>query len=150
MGISSTEISDVIKARLKDFEAELVAADTGRVITAGDGIAQVYGLRNAMAGELLEFPGEVYGMALNLEEDRVRAVIMGPFEHIREGDLVRTTGRIVEVPVGEALIGRVVNALGEPIDGKGPIKAAGTRPIERIAPGVSTRQRVDTPVQTGI
>ena len=150
MGISSTEISDVIKARLKDFEAELVAADTGRVITAGDGIAQVYGLRNAMAGELLEFPGEVYGMALNLEEDRVRAVIMGPFEHIREGDLVRTTGRIVEVPVGEALIGRVVNALGEPIDGKGPIKAAGTRPIERIAPGVITRQRVDTPVQTGI
>ncbi|MGH7902715.1 MAG: F0F1 ATP synthase subunit alpha, partial [Candidatus Dormibacteraceae bacterium] len=150
MGISSKEISDVIKARLRDFDAELVAADTGRVISIGDGIAQVYGLQRAMAGELLEFPGEVYGMALNLEEDRVRVVVMGPYEHIQEGAEVKTTGRIVEVPVGDALIGRIVNALGEPIDGKGPIKGGETRPIESPAPGVITRKRVDTPVQTGI
>jgi F-type H+-transporting ATPase subunit alpha len=150
LSIRTEEIADVIKQRLKDFNAELVAADVGRVITIGDGIAQVYGLQGAMAGELLEFPGDVYGMALNLEQDQVRAVIMGPYEHIQEGDQVRTTGRIVEVPVGPELVGRVVNALGQPLDGKGPIKTKQTSPVEKIAPGVITRARVDTPVQTGI
>jgi len=150
MGISTKEISDVIKQRLRDFEAEMVTADVGRIVTVGDGIAQIYGLAGAMAGELIEFPGDVYGMALNLEADQVRAVIMGPYEHLQEGDEVRTTGRIVEVPVGPELIGRVVNPLGQPLDGKGPIKTKKTMPIERIAPGVITRQRVDTPVQTGI
>ncbi|HEX6348877.1 MAG TPA: F0F1 ATP synthase subunit alpha [Candidatus Dormibacteraeota bacterium] len=150
MGISGTEIGEVIRKRLEDFDAEIVSADVGKVITVGDGIAQIYGLQGAMAGELLEFPGDVYGMALNLEEDMVRAVIMGPYEHIQEGDEVRTTGRIVEVPVGKQLVGRVVNALGQPIDGKGAIKTEKTSPVEVIAPGVITRQPVDTPVQTGI
>src|SRR5438270_2394174 len=150
MSISAQEISQVLKQRLKDFNAELVSADVGRVITIGDGIAQVYGLQGAMAGELLEFPGDTYGMTLNLEQDLVRAVIMGPFEHIQEGDQVRTTGRIVEVPVGPQLIGRVVNSLGQPLDGKGAIRTEQTRPVEKVAPGVITRQRVDTPVQTGI
>ena len=150
MGISSREISDVIKQRLKDFDAELVSADVGRVITVGDGIAQIYGLRSAMAGELLEFPGDVYGLALNLEEDQVRAVILGPFEHITEGSEVRTTGKVIEVPVGPELIGRVVNPLGLPLDGKGAIKTTRLSPIERVAPGVVARSRVDQPVQTGI
>ena len=150
MASSTTEIGEVIKRRLENFEAELVSADVGKVVTVGDGIAQIYGLQGAMAGELLEFPGDVYGMALNLEEDAVRAVIMGPYEHIQEGAEVRTTGRIVEVPVGPELIGRVVNPLGQPLDGKGPINAKETSPVEKIAPGVITRQRVDTPVQTGI
>ncbi len=150
MGISTKEISDVIKARLKDFDATLVATDVGRIVATGDGIAQIYGLQNAMAGELLEFPHETYGLALNLEEDQVRAVILGEFGHLHEGDEVRTTGRLLEVPVGEALIGRVVNPLGQPIDGKGPVKTTKTMPLERIAPGVITRQRVDSPVQTGI
>ena len=150
MGISTKEISEVIKARLKDFDASLVASDVGRIVATGDGIAQVYGLQNAMAGELLEFPRETYGLALNLEEDQVRAVILGEFGHLHEGDEVRTTGRLLEVPVGEELIGRVVNPLGVPIDGKGPIKTTKTLPLEKIAPGVITRQRVDSPVQTGI
>ncbi|MDR0359138.1 MAG: F0F1 ATP synthase subunit alpha, partial [bacterium] len=144
------QISEVIKERLKDFDAQTVTADMGRVISVGDGIAQIYGLQGAMASELLEFPGDVYGMALNLEEDRVRAVIMGDYEHIQEGDEVRTTGRIVEVPVGPELLGRVVNALGQPVDGKGPINAKETSAVEKIAPGVITRQGVDTPVQTGV
>jgi len=150
VGISTKEISEVIKARLKDFDASLVATDVGRIVATGDGIAQVYGLQNAMAGELLEFPRETYGLALNLEEDQVRAVILGEFGHLHEGDEVRTTGRLLEVPVGEELIGRVVNPLGVPIDGKGPIKTTKTLPLEKIAPGVITRQRVDSPVQTGI
>jgi len=150
VGISTKEISEVIKARLKDFDATLVATDVGRIVATGDGIAQIYGLQNAMAGELLEFPHETYGLALNLEEDQVRAVILGEFGHLHEGDEVRTTGRLLEVPVGEALIGRVVNPLGQPIDGKGPVKTTKTMPLERIAPGVITRQRVDSPVQTGI
>ncbi|HEX9475476.1 MAG TPA: F0F1 ATP synthase subunit alpha [Candidatus Dormibacteraeota bacterium] len=150
MGISTKEISEVIKARLKDFDASLVATDVGRIVATGDGIAQIYGLQNAMAGELLEFPKETYGLALNLEEDQVRAVILGEFGHLHEGDEVRTTGRLLEVPVGEALIGRVVNPLGVPIDGKGPVKTTKTMPLEKIAPGVITRQRVDSPVQTGI
>ncbi|HZU15460.1 MAG TPA: F0F1 ATP synthase subunit alpha [Candidatus Dormibacteraeota bacterium] len=150
MAISSREISEVIKQRLKDFDAEMVTASVGRVVSVGDGIAQIYGLADAMAGELLQFPGDVYGLALNLEEDQVRAVVMGPYEHIQEGDEVRTTGRIVEVPVGPELLGRTVNALGEPIDGKGPINATRTSPVEKIAPGVITRQSVNQPVQTGI
>jgi F-type H+-transporting ATPase subunit alpha len=150
VGISTKEISEVIKARLKDFDASLVATDVGRIVATGDGIAQVYGLQNAMAGELLEFPRETYGLALNLEEDQVRAVILGEFGHLHEGDEVRTTGRLLEVPVGEELLGRMVNPLGVPIDGKGPIKTTKTLPLEKIAPGVITRQRVDSPVQTGI
>ncbi|HEX6488400.1 MAG TPA: F0F1 ATP synthase subunit alpha [Candidatus Dormibacteraeota bacterium] len=150
MGIDVNEITEVIKQRLRDFDGQVVSADVGRVISVGDGIAQIYGLQGAMAGELLEFPGDVYGMALNLEEDQVRAVIMGPFEHINEGSEVRTTGRVVEVPVGPELVGRVVNALGQPIDGKGEIKAKQTSPVEKIAPGVITRERVNQPVQTGI
>jgi F-type H+-transporting ATPase subunit alpha len=150
LAISSNEISEVIKQRLKDFDAEMVSADVGRVITVGDGIAQIYGLTGAMAGELVQFPGDTYGLALNLEEDQVRAVVMGAYEHIQEGDEVRTTGRIVQVPVGSELLGRTVNALGEPIDGQGAIHAAQTAPIEIVAPGVITRQRVNEPVQTGI
>ncbi|MDQ6898760.1 MAG: F0F1 ATP synthase subunit alpha [Candidatus Dormibacteraeota bacterium] len=150
MAISSSEISEVIKQRLQDFDAEMVSADVGRVISVGDGIAQIYGLTGAMAGELLQFPGDVFGLALNLEEDQVRAVILGAFEHIQEGDEVRTTGRIVEVPVGPQLLGRTVDALGQPIDGKGPLESSETLPIETIAPGVVTRQRVSEPVQTGI
>jgi F-type H+-transporting ATPase subunit alpha len=146
----SDEISEVIKERLRDFDAQMVSADTGRVVTIGDGIAQIFGLTGVMAGELIEFPGEVFGLALNLEEDQVRAVIMGPYEHIQEGDEVRTTGRIVEVPVGPELLGRTVNALGQPLDGGPPIDTKETRPIEVIAPGVITRQRVHEPVQTGI
>ena len=117
MSIGSQDITDVIKSRLKDFKSELVTSEVGRVISVGDGIAQIYGLRGAMAGELLQFPGDVYGMALNLEVDQVRAVVMGPYEHLKEGDLVKTTGRIVEVPVGPELLGRVVSPLGEPLDG---------------------------------
>jgi F-type H+-transporting ATPase subunit alpha len=150
VGISTKEISEVIKERLKDFDASLVATDVGRIVATGDGIAQIYGLQNAMAGELLEFPKETFGLALNLEEDQVRAVILGEFGHLHEGDEVHTTGRLLEVPVGEELIGRVVNPLGIPIDGKGPIKTSRTMPVEKIAPGVITRKRVDSPVQTGI
>ena len=150
MPIDPKEISDVIKQRLKDFDASLVSTDVGRIVATSDGIAQIYGLQNAMAGELLEFPHETYGLALNLEEDQVRAVILGDYGHLHEGDEVRTTGRLLEVPVGEALIGRVVNPLGMPLDGKGPVKTTKTMPVERIAPGVITRKRVDSPVQTGI
>ena len=150
MGISTKEISEVIKERLKDFDAGIVSADVGRIVATSDGIAQIYGLQNAMSGELLEFPHETYGLALNLEEDQVRAVILGDYGHLHEGDEVRTTGRLLEVPVGEALIGRVVNPLGQPLDGKGPVKTTKTLPIEKIAPGVITRKRVDSPVQTGI
>ena len=150
MGISTKEISEVIKERLKDFDASLVSADVGRIVAVGDGIARIYGLQNAMAGELLEFPHETYGLALNLEEDQVRSVILGEFGHLHEGDEVRTTGRLLEVPVGDELLGRIVNPLGVPIDDKGPIKTTKTLPVEKIAPGVITRKRVDSPVQTGI
>ncbi|HKB19079.1 MAG TPA: F0F1 ATP synthase subunit alpha, partial [Candidatus Dormibacteraeota bacterium] len=150
MSISTKEISDVIKERLKDFDASLVSADVGRIVAVGDGIAQIYGLQNAMAGELLEFPHETYGLALNLEEDQVRSVILGEFGHLHEGDEVRTTGRLLEVPVGDELLGRIVSPLGMPLDDKGPIKTKKTLPVEKIAPGVITRKRVDSPVQTGI
>jgi F-type H+-transporting ATPase subunit alpha len=150
LAISSDEISEVIKQRLRDFDAETVSADVGRVISVGDGIVQVFGLSGVQAGELVQFPGDVQGLALNLEEDQVRAVVLGPYEHIKEGDEVRTTGSIVEVPVGPELLGRTVSPLGEPLDGLGPIGARQHAPIEVIAPGVITRKRVDEPVQTGI
>lgn len=144
------EISSLIKQQIEKYEAQVEVSDVGRVIQVGDGIARVYGLYETMASELLEFPGGVYGMALNLEEDNIGCVILGPYTHIREGDPVKRTGRIVSVPVGEALIGRAVNPLGQPLDGKGPIKAEKYRPIERIAPGVITRRSVHEPLQTGI
>ncbi len=150
MGLKSDEIASLIKQRIKDFDIPILTADVGIVTQVGDGIAQVYGLKGAQALELLEFKGGVKGVAFNLEEDSVGAIILGPYEEIGEGDEVRTTGKIVQVPVGEALVGRVVNALGEPIDGKGPIPTKEFSPLEKVAPGVVARQPVDTPVQTGI
>ena len=150
MSIKSDEISRLIKQRIKDFDVPILAADVGIVTEVGDGIAQIYGLQKAQALELLEFKGGVSGMALNLEEDSVGAVILGAYEGIKEGDQVRTTGKIMQVPVGDALVGRVVNALGEPIDGKGPIETKEFAPVEKVAPGVVTRQPVDTPLETGI
>ena len=150
MGIKSDEISSLIKQRIKDFDVPILSADVGIVTDVGDGIAHVYGLQNAQALELLEFKGGVPGVAFNLEEDSVGAIILGPYEEIREGDEVRTTGKIIQVPVGKALVGRVVNPLGEPIDGKGPIETKEFSPVEKVAPGVITRQPVDTPLQTGI
>ncbi len=144
------EISSVIKDQIKRYASELEVSDVGTVIQVADGIARVHGLENAMQGELLEFPGEVYGMVLNLEEDNVGAVLLGSQKNINEGDTVKTTGRVVEVPVGDVMLGRVVNALGQPIDGKGPIQTEKYRKIERVASGVITRKGVDTPLQTGI
>ena len=144
------EISSVIKEQIKNYTTKLETSDVGTVIQVADGIARIHGLENAMQGELLEFPGEVYGMVMNLEEDNVGAVLLGDQKNISEGDTVKTTGRVIEVPVGDALTGRVVNALGQPIDGKGPIETSKSRPIERVAHGVIDRQPVDTPVQTGI
>ena len=150
MNLKPEEISSVIKEQIKRYAAELEVADVGTVIQVADGIARIHGLGNAMQGELLEFPGEIYGMVLNLEEDNVGAVLLGDNKSINEGDTVKTTGRVVEVPVGDAMIGRVVNALGQPIDGKGPIKTEKYRKIERVASGVISRKSVDTPLQTGI
>jgi F-type H+-transporting ATPase subunit alpha len=148
--IKAAEISEIIKRQLAGYEADVDLQEVGRVIEAGDGIARVYGLEKAMAGELLQFPGDVVGMVLNLEEDNVGAVLLGDFTNIREGDVVKRTNRIAQVPVGEALIGRVVNALGQPVDGKGPINAKDFRPIERYAPGVVDRRSVKEPLQTGL
>ncbi len=150
MNLRPEEISSVIKDQIKRYASSLEVSDVGTVIQVADGIARVHGLENAMQGELLEFPGEVYGMVLNLEEDNVGAVLLGSQKNINEGDTVKTTGRVVEVPVGDAMIGRVVNALGQPIDGKGPIQTDKFRQIERVASGVITRKSVDTPLQTGI
>ncbi len=150
MNLRPEEISSVIKEQIGKYSARLEVADVGTVIQVADGIARIHGLENAMQGELLEFPGEVYGMVLNLEEDNVGAVLLGDSSPISEGDLVKTTGRVVEVPVGDALTGRVVNALGQPIDGKGPIETDKYRRIERVAHGVIERKSVDTPLQTGI
>ena len=144
------EISSVIKEQIKNYTAKLETTDVGTVIQVADGIARIHGLENAMQGELLEFPGEVYGMVMNLEEDNVGVVLLGDSRAVNEGDVVKTTGRVVEVPVGDALTGRVVNALGQPIDEKGPIDSEKYRPVERVAYGVIDRQAVDTPVQTGI
>ena len=150
MNLKPEEISSVIKDQIKRYAADMEVSEVGTVIQVADGIARVHGLENAMQGELLEFPGEVYGMVLNLEEDNVGAVLLGSRHNISEGDIVKTTGRVVEVPVGDAMIGRVVNALGQPIDGKGPIQTENYRKIERVASGVITRKSVDTPLQTGI
>ena len=150
MNLRPEEISSVIKDQIKRYAADLEVSDGGTVIQVADGIARVHGLENAMQGELLEFPGEVYGMVLNLEEDNVGAVLLGSQHNINEGDIVKTTGRVVEVPVGDCMLGRVVNALGQPIDGKGPIQTDKYRKIERVASGVITRKSVDTPLQTGI
>ena len=150
MNLRPEEISSVIKEQIKRYASELEVSDVGTVIQVADGIARIHGLLNAMQGELLEFPGEVYGMVLNLVEDNVGAVLLGEQRSISEGDTVKTTGRVVEVPVGDGMLGRVVNALGQPIDGKGPIEATKFRPIERVASGVISRKSVDTPLQTGI
>ena len=150
MNLRPEEISSVIKEQIKRYASELEVSDVGTVIQVADGIARIHGLENAMQGELLEFPGEVYGMVLNLEEDNVGAVLLGDQRNINEGDMVKTTGRVVEVPVGDCMLGRVVNALGQPIDGKGPIQATNFRQIERVASGVIARKSVDTPLQTGI
>ena len=150
MQLTATEVSDLIKKRIENFDVGVEARSEGTIVTLTDGIARIHGLSDAMQGEMIEFPGNTYGLALNLERDSVGAVIMGAYTHISEGDTVKCTGRILEVPVGRALLGRVVNSLGEPIDGKGPIEAEGSSPIEKVAPGVITRQSVDQPVQTGL
>ena len=150
MNLRPEEISSVIKEQIKQYSTKLETSDIGTVIQVADGIARIHGLEKAMQGELLEFPGEVYGMILNLEEDNVGAVLLGDRKNINEGDIVKTTGRVVEVPVGDQLTGRVVNSLGQPIDNKGPIETDKYRPIERVASGVISRKSVDTPIQTGI
>ena len=150
MQLNPSEISSLIKSRIEKFEAAIEARTVGTVVGLTDGICRVHGLADVMQGEMIEFPGNTFGLALNLERDSVGAVVMGEYKHITEGDTVKTTGRIMEVPVGRELIGRVVNALGQPIDGRGPIKTTLTAPIEKIAPGVIARQSVSQPVQTGL
>src|SRR5213079_346761 len=149
MAIKASEISDLIKQRIENFKSVTEARNVGSIISVTDGITRIHGLADACYGEMLEFPGNTFGLALNLEQDSVGAVVLGEYKHLGEGDTVKTTGRILEVPVGPALLGRVVDALGAPLDGKGPIKAARTAPIERVAPGVIYRQSVSQPVQTG-
>jgi len=150
MALKASEISELIKERIKNFDSTAEARDVGTVIAVTDGITRIHGLSDAQYGEMLEFPGDTYGLALNLEQDSVGAVVLGDYQHISEGDTVKTTRRILEVPVGEALLGRVVDSLGNPLDGKGEIKTTETSPIEKVAPGVITRQSVDEPVQTGL
>ena len=150
MNLRPEEISSVIKEQIKHYTTKMDTANVGTVIQVADGIARIHGLQSVMQGELLEFPEEVYGMALNLEEDNVGAVLLGDYKNVNEGDIVKTTGRVVEVPVGDAMSGRVVNSLGQPVDGKGPILTTKFRPIERVASGVISRKSVDTPLQTGI
>jgi F-type H+-transporting ATPase subunit alpha len=150
MNLRPEEISSIIRQQIEKYKAEIEVSDVGTVITVGDGIARVYGLEECMASELLEFPGGTMGMALNLEEDNIGCVLMGPYTHIKEGDTVKRTGRIISVPVGDAVIGRVVNPLGQPIDGMGPINTDKFRPVERIAPGVIQRKSVHEPLQTGL
>ena len=150
MALTAAEISDLIKERIANFDVGVEARTEGTVVTLTDGIARVHGLSDVMQGEMIEFPGNTYGLALNLERDSVGSVILGDYQHISEGDTVKCTGRILEVPIGRGLLGRVVNSLGEPIDGKGPIDAQATSPIEKVAPGVIERQSVSQPVQTGL
>ena len=150
MNLKPEEISSVIKEQIKRYSDKLDVSDIGTVIQVADGIARIHGLDNAMQGELLEFPGQIYGMVLNLEEDNVGAVLLGNHKNINEGDIVKSTGRVVEVPVGDEMLGRVVNALGQPVDDLGPIDTDKRRQIERVAPGVISRKSVDTPLQTGI
>ena len=149
MQLNPSEISDLIKSRIENFDVLTEARNTGTIVSLADGIVRVHGLSDAVLGEMLEFPGDTFGLALNLERDSVGAVILGDYKHLTEGDTVKTTGRILEVPIGPELLGRVVNSLGQPIDGKGEIKATETAPIEKVAPGVITRKSVDQPVQTG-
>src|SRR6188474_3651391 len=150
MAIRSDEIISIIKSQIEGFDGKTETRSVGTVVEVGDGIAQIYGLDAALASEMLEFPNGVMGLALNLEEETVGAVLLGNAAAVKEGDTVKTTGRVVEVPVGKELLGRVVDALGRPLDDKGPINSTKTRPVERIAPGVIVRKSVDTPVQTGI
>ncbi|MEW6045876.1 MAG: F0F1 ATP synthase subunit alpha [Bacillota bacterium] len=150
MAIRPEEITSVLKREIEQFQAEVAVEEVGTVIFVGDGIARLHGLQQCMASELLRFPGDLYGMALNLEEDNIGAVLMGPYAHLKEGDPVYRTGRIMQVPVGEALLGRVVNPLGQPLDGKGPITTDQFRPIESRAPGVIDRRKVSVPLQTGL
>ena len=147
--IKADEISSIIKQQIASFSTGVTISETGTVLTVGDGIATIYGLEKVMANELLDFGKGAFGLALNLEEDRVGAVLLGDYLGIQQGDTVKRTNRIIEVPVGDALIGRVVNALGEPVDGKGPIVTESSNPIERIAPGIADRQPVKEPLQTG-
>lgn len=150
MSIRPEEISTLIKSQIEEYKSDITVSEVGTVIQVSDGIARVYGLENAMSGELLEFQNGVFGLALNLEDSNVGVVILGPYSEIKEGDQVKRTGRIMEVPVGEALLGRVVNPLGQPLDGKGPIEATAYRPVENNAPGVIERKSVHEPMQTGI
>ena len=150
MQLNPSEISELIKERIKNFDVKTEASNEGTVVSVTDGIVRIHGLSDVMLGEMIQFPGNTYGMALNLERDSVGAVVLGSYEHITEGDKVQCTGRILEVPVGEAMLGRVVDSLGNPIDGKGPIETSMTSPIEKVAPGVIERQSVDQPVQTGL
>ena len=150
MQLNPSEISELIKERIKDFDASTEARTEGTVVSLTDGISRIHGLADAMQGEMLEFPGDTFGLALNLERDSVGAVVLGDYEHIVEGDTVKCTGRILEVPVGEGLLGRVVDSLGNPIDGKGAVETVSTSPIEKVAPGVISRQSVSEPVQTGL
>src|SRR5690554_5324388 len=148
MAMRPDEIVAILRRQIEEFESKPEVEDLGSVLMVGDGIARVYGLEKALAGELLEFPDGIFGMVLNLEQDNIGVVILGPYEHIKEGDPVKRTGTVVQVPVGDALIGRIVNPLGQPIDGKGPIKSDKTRPIESQAPGVIDRVSVHQPLQT--
>src|ERR687892_921330 len=150
MDIKAEEISKIIRDQIGSFAVDVDVAEVGSIISIGDGIARIHGVDNAMAGEMLEFPHGVFGIALNLEEESVGAVLLGEFKEIKEGDVVKRTGRIISVPVGEEMLGRVVNALGQPIDGKGPIQTKQFSPIERLAPGVVDRQPVREPMQTGL
>jgi len=150
MDIKAEEISKIIREQIGSFAVDVDVAEVGSIISIGDGIARIHGVDNAMAGEMLEFPHGVFGIALNLEEESIGAVLLGEFKDIKEGDLVKRTGRIISVPVGEQLLGRVVNALGQPIDGKGPLGTTEFSPIERLAPGVVDRQSVKEPLQTGL
>jgi F-type H+-transporting ATPase subunit alpha len=150
MQLNPSEISDLIKQKIEQFELKTEARTEGTIVSVGDGIVRIYGLSDAMSYEMLEFPRNTFGLALNLERDSVGAVVLGGYEHLSEGDWVRCTGRVLEVPVGEALLGRVVDSLGNPLDGKGPLNAEATSPIEKVAPGVITRKSVDQPVQTGL
>jgi F-type H+-transporting ATPase subunit alpha len=150
MALKASEISDLIRQRIQNFEAKAEARDVGTIIALTDGICRIHGLADVQYGEMIEFPGGSYGLALNLEQDSVGAVVLGEYKHISEGDTVKTTGRILEAPVGEGLLGRVVDALGNPIDGKGPVQTTATSPIEKVAPGVIDRQSVSEPVQTGL
>ena len=147
--LNPSEISDLIKTRIEQVKLSAEARNEGTVTSVSDGIVRIFGLADVMQGEMIELPNNTFALALNLERDSVGAVVLGDYEHLREGDVAKTTGRILEVPVGPQLLGRVVNALGEPIDGKGPLGATETKPVERVAPGVIWRKSVDQPVQTG-